>query len=135
MHDAHISQPAVSVFVVLGEMLALASGGAFAATPHRVVNRVVPGGASERISVPFFFNPRLSAVVTEHPALARDRDPGGAAAASAAGGSARNRVIAAYGNNAMKSLARAHPAVTAKWHGDLQVLRDGTVQRRPPGRL
>ena len=132
--------------VVLGEMLALASGGAFRATPHRVANAFVPG-ATERVSVPFFWNPRLSAVVAEHPALRARRQGGGGAAAAehraggeagspgGAGGNARNRIIGAYGNNALKSLARSHPAVTKRWHGDLVVLRDGTVRRRAPGRL
>ena len=36
-----------------GEMLQMWSGGRVVATPHRVI-----GGVNERISIPFFFNPR-----------------------------------------------------------------------------
>lgn len=43
------------VFVInFGEMLQMWSGGRIVATPHRVI-----GGSSERLSIPFFFNPRL----------------------------------------------------------------------------
>jgi isopenicillin N synthase-like dioxygenase len=46
-------------FVInFGEMLQMWTGGRVVATPHRVI-----GGSHERISIPFFFNPRFDANV------------------------------------------------------------------------
>jgi len=42
----------------------------------------------------------------------------------------KNRLLEAYGANALKSLARSHPEVMARHHPDLVVLQDGTVARR-----
>ena len=41
-----------------------------------------------------------------------------------------NAMLAAYGANALKSLARSHPAVFAEHHADLRQLDDGQVVRR-----
>ena len=49
--------------VNLGEMLQLCTGGYYLATPHRVVSR--PSSENkDRISVPYFWNPRLDAVIS-----------------------------------------------------------------------
>lgn len=100
--------PLPGAFIVnIGEMLEIASGGYLRATEHRV--RV---SATERISVPYFFNPRLDAslpVLTLPDELAaRSRgvsvDP------------SNDRIYAVYGRNAWKSRVRAHPDVAAA-HG------------------
>jgi isopenicillin N synthase-like dioxygenase len=100
--------PLPGAFIVnIGEMLELASGGYLRATEHRV--RIAD---TERISVPYFFNPRLDAklpVLTLPDELAEGArgvtvDP------------SNERIFAVYGRNAWKSRLRAHPDVAAA-HG------------------
>lgn len=97
--------PLPGAFIVnIGEMLEVASGGYLRATEHRVTL-----SSSERISVPYFFNPRLDArmpvlkLPAELAALARGvtADP------------SNERIFAVYGRNAWKSRLRAHPDVAA----------------------
>jgi isopenicillin N synthase-like dioxygenase len=98
--------PLPGAFVVnIGELLEVATGGYLRATEHRV-NLDGP----ERISVPYFFNPRLDAqfpvlsLPTELRALASSRhDPS-------------DPIFSVYGRNAWKSRLRAHPDV-ASAHG------------------
>jgi isopenicillin N synthase-like dioxygenase len=100
--------PLPGAFIVnIGEMLEIASGGYLRATEHRVKlsSRV-------RISVPYFFNPRLDAGI---PVLTLPDD----LAAHARGVSAdpsNEQIFAVYGRNAWKSRLRAHPDVAAA-HG------------------
>ncbi len=104
--------PLDGAFIVnIGELLEVATGGYLRATEHRVN---LGGQGAERISVPFFFNPRLDAQIpvlslpgelsvrtdktwspTEDPA-----DP----------------IFSVYGRNAWTSRLRAHPDVAAA-HG------------------
>jgi isopenicillin N synthase-like dioxygenase len=100
--------PLPGAFIVnIGEMLELASGGYLRATEHRV--RIAD---TERISVPYFFNPRLDArlplltLPAQLAALARGvtADP------------SNERIFSVYGRNAWKSRLRAHPDV-ATAHG------------------
>jgi len=94
-------------FIVnIGELLELATGGYLRATEHRVNLRQ----AADRISVPYFFNPRLDAqlpTLSLPPALAarasRRADPS-------------DPIFSVYGRNAWKSRLRAHPDVAAA-HG------------------
>ena len=44
--------------------------------------------------------------------------------------SSKNRIFPIYGDNALKSLARSHPAVLARWHPDLAVEPDGRVVKK-----
>ncbi|GBE63654.1 2-oxobutyrate oxidase [Mycobacterium sp. MFM001] len=106
--DGWIDVPARDgAFVVnIGELLELATGGYLRATEHRV-NLYE---AADRISVPYFFNPRLDAqlpVLSLPPDLAvrggRRVDPS-------------DPIFAVYGRNAWKSRLRAHPDV-AEAHG------------------
>jgi isopenicillin N synthase-like dioxygenase len=98
--------PLDGAFIVnIGELLEVATGGYLRATEHRVSLR-----AGERISVPYFFNPRLDAriPVLELPAELSARahrvdDPS-------------DPIFAVYGRNAWKSRLRAHPDV-ASAHG------------------
>ncbi|UXA07529.1 isopenicillin N synthase family oxygenase [Mycobacterium sp. SMC-2] len=100
--------PADGAFVVnIGELLEVATGGYLRATEHRVT---LAGQPADRISVPYFFNPRLDAqipVLTLPPELrARARrvtDPA-------------DPIFSVYGRNAWKSRLRAHPDV-ASAHG------------------
>ncbi|MFK8083677.1 MAG: isopenicillin N synthase family dioxygenase [Granulosicoccus sp.] len=57
-HWAGISASPGTFVVNFGEMLQMWTAGQVVATPHRVL-----GGSEERISVPFFFNPRFDANV------------------------------------------------------------------------
>jgi isopenicillin N synthase-like dioxygenase len=100
--------PVPGAFIVnIGEMLEVASGGYLRATEHRV--RL---SSRERISVPYFFNPRLDAAM---PVLELPDD----LAVHASGVSvdpANERIFSIYGRNAWKSRLRAHPDVAAQ-HG------------------
>jgi isopenicillin N synthase-like dioxygenase len=100
--------PVPGAFIVnIGEMLEVASGGYLRATEHRV--RL---SSRERISVPYFFNPRLDAAL---PVLELPDD----LAVHARGVSvdpANERIFSIYGRNAWKSRVRAHPDVAAR-HG------------------
>ncbi|MFT4122749.1 MAG: 2-oxoglutarate and iron-dependent oxygenase domain-containing protein [Microbacteriaceae bacterium] len=109
-----IDAPAVDgAFVVnIGEMLELATGGYLKATLHRVIS---PRRGQDRISVPFFYNPRLDARVPrlELPA---------ALAAEARGLSAdptASPILQVYGDNVLRYRLRAHPDVAALQHPDL----------------
>jgi isopenicillin N synthase-like dioxygenase len=97
--------PLPGAFIVnIGEMLEVASGGYLRATEHRVKL-----SSRERISVPYFFNPRLDAAI---PVLELPDD----LAAHARGVSAdpsNEGIFAIYGRNAWKSRLRAHPDVAA----------------------
>ena len=106
-----VDAPALDgAFVVnIGELLEVATGGYLRATEHRVN---LDGATAERISIPYFFNPRLDAqlpvltlpddLVAEmgQPSLPDPSDP----------------IHAVYGRNAWKSRLRAHPDVAAA-HG------------------
>lgn len=100
-------------FVInLGEMLQIATHGYLKATVHRVVG---PPAGVDRVSVPYFFNPKLEATlepVVLPPELAAEA-PGGASA------DASNPIFANYGENSMKVRLRAHPNVAAVHHRDL----------------
>ena len=111
--------PIPGTFVVnLGEMLQLVSKGRFRATVHRVVCNA---GIGDRISVPYFFNPRLDSSVSD---LVPLEDMTEAPASDTHEG--KNVLMGQYGENAFKSLARSHPEVLARHHTDL-ALADGVV--------
>ncbi len=104
--------PVDDAFVVnIGELLEVATDGYLRATKHRVVS---PAVGTERLSVPFFFNPSLHAEVpridlpAELAAHARgvEQDPD-------------NVVGARYGENLLKARLRAHPDVARRHHPDL----------------
>lgn len=102
--------PMPGAFVVnLGELLEVATDGYLKATSHRVVS---PPGASERFSVPFFYNPRLDAHIEplefphSHHAPGATDDPS-------------NPLYAEFGRNELKGYVRAHPEVTRRFHAEL----------------
>lgn len=100
-------------FVVnIGEMLELATNGYLKATLHRVVS---PPRGTDRISLPFFYNPALDArmpqlaVSPEFRTRARGLsvDP------------TNSPILETYGDNALRYRLRAHPNVVAVHHADL----------------
>ncbi|EMF51082.1 MULTISPECIES: 2-oxoglutarate and iron-dependent oxygenase domain-containing protein [Streptomyces] len=106
----HDVPPIPGAFVVnLGELLEVATNGYLLATHHRVVS---PAGATERFSVPFFYNPRLDArvepLVFPYASVAPGvtDDPG-------------NPLFAEYGFNELKGKLRAHPLVAERHHAGL----------------
>ncbi|WP_328970202.1 isopenicillin N synthase family dioxygenase [Streptomyces sp. NBC_00239] len=102
--------PLPGAFVVnLGELLEIATEGYLVATDHRVVS---PPGATERFSVPFFYNPRLDAVIDTVPGDYLADAPGVAHDAS-------NPLHAEYGRNELKGWVRAHPGVARRHHPEL----------------
>ncbi|HEY2089923.1 MAG TPA: 2-oxoglutarate and iron-dependent oxygenase domain-containing protein [Mycobacterium sp.] len=107
-------------FIVnIGELLELATGGYLRATEHRVNLR----HAVDRISVPYFFNPRLDAQV---PTLSLPAELAGRAGHRA---DPSDPIFSVYGRNAWKSRLRAHPDVAAA-HGYVT----GSAQVVTPGR-
>jgi isopenicillin N synthase-like dioxygenase len=94
-------------FIVnIGELLELATGGYLRATEHRVNLR----HAADRISVPYFFNPRLDAQIPTLSLPAELAEHGGLRADPS------DPIFSVYGRNAWKSRLRAHPDVAAA-HG------------------
>jgi isopenicillin N synthase-like dioxygenase len=102
--------PIEGAFVVnLGELLEVATNGYLLATNHRVVS---PPGATERFSVPFFYNPRLDARVEPLPFPHAATAPGITTDPT-------NPLFAEYGYNELKGKLRAHPLVAERHHRDL----------------
>jgi isopenicillin N synthase-like dioxygenase len=115
-----IDVPALDgAFIVnIGELLEFATGGYLRATEHRVNLR----HTSDRISVPYFFNPRLDAQIptlTLPAELARRAEPRA---------DPSDPIFTPYGRNAWKSRLRAHPDVAAAHRyvtGSAQVVTPG----------
>jgi isopenicillin N synthase-like dioxygenase len=105
--------PIPGAFVVnIGEMLELATDGYLKATLHRVRS---PKIGTDRVSIPFFFNPALDATM---PRLVLDP----ALRAEARGVSAdptNSPILTTYGENVIRYRLRAHPDVAAIHHADL----------------
>ena len=111
----------------LGEQAEIMSRGYFLATPHRVLANV--NGCRDRISVPLFYNPMLSATI--HPIVPEKLE----GLNWERGGHEHwrrksNAMLATVGDNTFKSLARSHPIVFEKHHSDLNLLSDGSVVRK-----
>ncbi|NMO04703.1 isopenicillin N synthase family oxygenase [Gordonia sp. TBRC 11910] len=95
----------------IGELLEVATDGYLRATKHRVVS---PVAGSERLSIPFFFNPGLDAEV---PRIDLPADL--AVRARGVEQDASNVLGSRYGENLLKARLRAHPDVAAIHHADL----------------
>lgn len=96
-----------ALIVNIGELLEVATGGYLRATEHRVD---LSHSSAERISVAYFFNPRLDARL---PMLAL---PPELAVGAAPPQDPSDPIFSVYGRNAWKSRLRAHPDV-ARAHG------------------
>ncbi|MGO4104278.1 isopenicillin N synthase family dioxygenase [Leifsonia sp. YAF41] len=114
-HDGDwIDAPSVpGAFVVnIGEMLELATHGYLKATLHRVIS---PRIGDDRISIPFFFNPALDAIM---PRL--DLPPELEAETRGLSVDPTNSpILETYGDNALRYRLRAHPNVVEAHHSDL----------------
>ena len=94
-------------FVVnIGEMLELATNGYLKATLHRVES---PRVGTDRISIPFFFNPALDARM---PQLALE-------GAGLSADPTNSPILETYGDNVLRYRLRAHPNVAEIHHADL----------------
>jgi isopenicillin N synthase-like dioxygenase len=99
--------PMDGAFIVnIGELLEVATSGYLRATEHRV-NLQFP--AVERLSVAYFFNPRLDARI---PVLSL---PAELAARAGMRPEPSDPIFSVYGRNAWKSRLRAHPDVAARY--------------------
>ncbi|MEM7221143.1 MAG: 2-oxoglutarate and iron-dependent oxygenase domain-containing protein [Pseudomonadota bacterium] len=98
----------------LGEMMQALSADYLIATPHRVL---VPPDGTERISLAFFYNPRLDAVLepVELPAELAAR------ARPAPERSTQDPIHASFGMNTLKIRLRAHPDVREKFYADVNL--------------
>lgn len=95
-----------ALVVNLGEMLEVATEGYLAATVHRV--QAPPPGV-DRYSVPFFWSPRLDAVIDPVPL-----PPELKAQARGISDDPSNPMLASFGLNMLKGRMRAHPDVTER---------------------
>ena len=100
-----------ALVVNLGEMLEVATGGYLAATIHRV--QAPPPGV-DRYSVPFFWSPRLDAVVDPVPLPLELQ-----AQARGISDDPENPMLSSYGMNVLKGRVRAHPDVAQLHHPEL----------------
>lgn len=113
----------------LGEVAELISQGYLLATPHRVLST-----PHRRLSIPYFHNPSLETVIQpiELPqTLPWERDD--SYDSQQHWRRPKNTMLASYGLNAFKSLARSHPAVFSAHHSDLRITEDGKVERHAAG--
>lgn len=100
-------------FVVnIGEMLELATNGYLKATLHRVIS---PEHGTDRISLPFFYNPALDATM---PQLAMKPEFRSRARGLSVDPT-NSPILETYGDNALRYRLRAHPNVAAIQHPDL----------------
>jgi isopenicillin N synthase-like dioxygenase len=100
-----------ALVVNLGEMLEVATEGYLVATIHRV--QAPPPGV-DRYSVPFFWSPRLDAVIDPVPL-----PPELKAEARGITDDPANPLLASYGMNMLKGRMRAHPDVTERHYAEL----------------
>lgn len=100
-----------ALVVNLGEMLEVATEGYLAATIHRVQS---PPPGVDRYAVPFFWSPRLDAVIDPVPLA-----PELKANARGISDDPDNPMLASYGSNMLKGRMRAHPDVAGLHHPEL----------------
>jgi isopenicillin N synthase-like dioxygenase len=107
----------------IGEQAQIWSRGYFLATPHRVQLT----SSKTRISIPFFYNPRLEATITPLDSIS---SPWERSETKQHWKQDSNAMLTMVGENTFKSLARSHPLVFAKHHPDLLLLEDGRIVPR-----
>ena len=116
--------PRAGTYVMnLGEMLQAATSGYLRATKHRVVS---PPPGRERISIAYFFHPRLDCVfepITLPPELAAQTRGG-------ENSDPNDPVFKRFGDNYLKIRLRSHPDVAAAHYGDVLRSRSADASRR-----
>jgi isopenicillin N synthase-like dioxygenase len=110
-HDEWLDVPPLpgALIVNVGELLEVATGGYLRATRHRVR---APRPGTDRVSIPYFLNPALDALV---PIISLP--PRLAALSRGVEADPDNPIFNTYGENAWKSRTRAHPDVAELHHG------------------
>jgi isopenicillin N synthase-like dioxygenase len=109
----------------LGEQAQTWSRGYFLATPHRVLRNA--SSKANRISVPLFYNPILSATMEPLPESELSKISWDRAKNDKHWTRQDNTMLTSVGENTFKSLARSHPTVFRKHHPDLTILKDGQI--------
>jgi isopenicillin N synthase-like dioxygenase len=105
--------PVPGAFVVnIGELLEYATNGYLKATVHRVIS---PSIGTDRISIPFFFNPALDASIPVIPLPEALRSE----ATGITPDPDDSPILRVYGENVLRYRLRAHPDVAAIHHADL----------------
>jgi len=107
-------EPQPGAFVCnIGEMFEVTSRGYYEATVHRVLS---PPPGRDRISIPYFYGPRLDARLApvDLPAALDDANKGARAMPDPA-----NPIYAEYGQNALRGWLRSHPEVARRHWSDL----------------
>jgi isopenicillin N synthase-like dioxygenase len=116
--------PRAGTYVMnLGEMLQAATSGYLRATKHRVAS---PPPGKERISIAYFFHPRLDCVFDAVPL------PPELAAAATGGENAdpNDPVLKRFGENYLKIRLRSHPDVAAAHYRDVLLPIEPARNRR-----
>ncbi len=107
-----VAPRAGSYILNLGEMLQAATGGYLRATPHRVIS---PPPGQERLSIAYFFHPRLDATfkpidlpssLTSERGSGQNADP-------------NDPIFATFGDNYLKIRLRSHPDVALAHYADV----------------
>jgi len=101
----------------LGQMMQAASNGYLRATPHRVES---PPNGKERLSLAYFFNPRLEAVFAPVQLPHHLQSQLTQANRQVEAPLANDPVHATFGDNTLKIRLRAHPDVAARHYGDMR---------------
>ena len=111
----------------LGEQAQIFSRGYLLATPHRVL-----ANKSEisRVSVPLFYNPRLSESIDPLSTTAVESLKWERPQDYKQWVRNNNSMLRSVGENTFKSLARSHPEVFSKHHHDLEISDDGHIRKR-----
>ena len=100
----------------LGQMMQAASNGYLRATSHRVES---PPEGKERLSLAYFFNPRLEAVFAPVELPKRLQLELSASSEEMQAPLTNDPVFATFGDNTLKIRLRAHPDVAAKHYSDM----------------
>ncbi|KAL3762405.1 hypothetical protein ACHAW5_010699 [Stephanodiscus triporus] len=117
-----VPQTPPNVFICnIGELSELWTGGYFLATPHQVLR--YSSNAHSRTSIPIFYNLKLDSAIEPFNTndLLWERQGQNQMRRN------QNKLIHCVGENSIKSLARSHPKVFARHHGDLRILEDDWI--------
>jgi len=111
----------------LGEQMEILSRGYFLATPHRVLANT--NGHQERISVPFFYNPKLSTLIEplDFSAGHLPWERPGDYETKEHWRQLSNTMLDSVGANTLKRVARSYPEVFRKHHPNFEAMPNGAI--------